>query len=118
MHALEERWRESAELVADDAAVRNATEAMDLASALIKVSRILPAKELSYQLQTPLLHSSTALEVRFQRLMSWDERVMVRQSGNARLCVLAAGLLSLLTIAYTYGACLTALHDFTEWLVR
>ena len=42
MSALETAWSEAAEMSADDAAVSNTREALDLASALIKLSRFAP----------------------------------------------------------------------------
>ena len=39
MGSIESAWREAAELAADDAAVTNRQEALDLAAALIKLSR-------------------------------------------------------------------------------
>ena len=39
MNGLEKSWRGAAELAADDAAVQNRQEALDLAAALIKLSR-------------------------------------------------------------------------------
>jgi Zn-dependent protease with chaperone function len=66
---IEERWALSCELAADRAAVKNGADACDLASALVKVSR------LGYA-QTPLATNFAAanpaiLETRVQQLISW-----------------------------------------------
>src|SRR5262249_22093154 len=71
MTDLESTWAQETEMAADDAAVSNVRDALDLAAALIKVSR-LGAIESSGELTTALLHSSTALSTRVQRLVSWN----------------------------------------------
>jgi Zn-dependent protease with chaperone function len=117
MTGLESAWSEQAELAADDAAVSCVKEALDLAAALIKVSRLgtLPPET---TLTTGLLHSSTALETRVQRLVSWEQ--ISRAPADAkrgRYAFLSFGGTVLLIVA-TYGSVLTGLHTVTEWLVR
>ena len=111
---LEDAWAEQAELAADDAAVSNPMEALDLAAALIKVSR------LDFQaigLTTGLLHSSTALRLRVQRLSAWKRIRLARTSLLNRLLLFPAAAIFLATIV-TYGSALSGLHALTEWLVR
>ena len=69
---LEDAWSEQTEMAADDAAVSSFPDALDLAAALIKVSR-LGAIEPPGELTMALLHSSTALKARVQRLVAWDK---------------------------------------------
>ena len=44
MAKLESAWSEAAELAADDAAVSNLNDAVDLAAALVKLSRLVPVE--------------------------------------------------------------------------
>ena len=44
MAELESAWREATEMAADDGAVSSASEALDLAAAVIKLSRLAPLK--------------------------------------------------------------------------
>jgi Zn-dependent protease with chaperone function len=117
MAALERAWSEQSELAADDAAVLCAGDALDLAGALIKVSR-LGTSQPQTALTTGLLHSSTALETRVQRLVSWKKGPVSttgkRYWGYALPCL--GGTFFLLVA--TYGSVLTGLHQLTEWLVR
>src|SRR5208337_5594063 len=69
--ALEAAWSDQTELAADDAAVSSINEALDLASALIKVSR-LGSSTAAPEISTALLHSSTALGTRVRRLFAWS----------------------------------------------
>ena len=116
--ALESAWSDAAEMSADDAAVSNSREALDLASALIKLSRFGPPQK-SAVLATGLAHTSgSALNARIARLVSWDESHLCRSSGS----LLKYGVLALLGTAVcviaTYGVVLGDMHEMTEWLVR
>jgi Zn-dependent protease with chaperone function len=117
MAGLEAGWSEAAEMAADDAAVSNGCEALDLASALIKLSRFAPVH--SATLTTGLVEdSSSGLNARIARLVSWEER-RATSSRSSFLWYLAptlvAGVLTMLTM---YGGVLSRVHDLTEWLVR
>ena len=116
MAQLEREWSEQAELAADDAAVSSRNEALDLAAALIKVSRLNAAP--SAALTTGLLHSSTALHLRVQRLFSWSENQNASLSGGGRWCVALFAAATFTLIVTTYGSTLSQLHSVTEWLVR
>ena len=112
MSALERAWAEQSELAADDEAVRSPQDALDLASALIKVSRLAQPQA---ALTSGLLHSSTALEVRIQRLVSWESQAAPRgKSWHYVLPPLAAATV----LIATYRPALNSLHQITEWLVR
>lgn len=117
MAGLERAWSEQAELAADDAAVANFDDALDLASALIKVSRLGGAQPYP-ALTTALLHSSTALHLRVQRLFSWSHHHVSSRSGRGKLFGLLSAAATLVVVVTTYSSALTQLHAVTEWLVR
>ena len=91
MAELEHAWSEETEMAADDAAVSSFHDALDLAAALIKVSRLGPV-EFSGELTMALLHSSTALSARVHRLVAWDQatkatkpwKMVLRCAGGSR----------------------------------
>src|SRR5258708_22632460 len=56
MIGLEEVWLEATEMAADDSAVSSVGEALDLAAALIKLSRV-GAPEIAADLTAPLMHT-------------------------------------------------------------
>ena len=116
MTALEHAWSEQSELAADDAAVACIGDALDLAAALIKVSRLAPAQPTA-ELATGLLHSSTALSVRIQRLFLWEARPSPARSWNFWYALPPAAATGLV-VATTYSSALAQLHVLTEWLVR
>src|SRR5205814_4200834 len=70
MHAVEHAWSEVAEMAADADAVSSVRDALDLAAALIKLSRLAPVQP-SAQLATALLPSPDPLTVRVERLFTW-----------------------------------------------
>jgi hypothetical protein len=116
MADLEQAWSEETEMAADDAAVSSFPDALDLAAALIKVSRLGPM-ESSGELTMALLHSSTALSARVHRLVVWDkpEKPPTRRRW---LYALPAGAAMLIGMVMTYGSVLNQMHAVTEWLVR
>jgi len=116
MAGLEHAWSEETEMAADDAAVSSVHDALDLATALIKVSRLGPM-ESSGELTTALLHSSTALSARVHRLVSWDKRPQP-QTRPGWSYALPAGAAIIIGVVTTYGSVLTQMHALTEWLVR
>jgi Zn-dependent protease with chaperone function len=115
MADLERAWSEQTEMAADDAAVSSFQDALDLAAALIKVSRLGPT-ESSSELTMALLHSSTALSARVQRLVKWEKRQkpQPRSVWWYALPVMA----TLAGVVMAYGSALTQMHVVTEWLVR
>lgn len=117
MAPLEAAWSEAAEMAADDAAVSDRGEALDLASALIKLSRLAPVQTAT--LTTGLVESSaSALNARIERLVSWEER-SVPSARNRLPWYLAPALGgSILGMVMMYGVALSRVHDLTEWLVR
>jgi Zn-dependent protease with chaperone function len=117
MSPLETAWLEATEMAADDAAVASAQEALDLATALIKLSRLAPI-ESPVDLTAALVHSpASAVNARVEHLLAWsDERCVSRQhtSWYGKFAILATAA----TFAITYGQLLVRVHIATEWLVK
>jgi len=119
MLGLESAWGDAEEMAADDAAVTSVSDALDLASALIKLSRLAPLHP-SAALTTALLNNSTAsVNMRVARLVAWDET----QAREGRPHIFswyakAAVVGTTLSLLITYGAALRDLHALTELLVR
>jgi beta-lactamase regulating signal transducer with metallopeptidase domain len=116
MSSLEFAWLEATEMAADDAAVSNAAEALDLASALIKLSRFsLPNPPV--ELTAALVHSPASLvDARVKRLIAWKQR----SRANRRFVTaygMAAGVIAL-SLFFFYGQLLVQVHAATEWLMR
>jgi len=116
MADLEHAWSEETEMAADDAAVSSYRDALDLAAALIKISRLGPM-ESSGELTMALLHSSTALSARVHRLVAWNKAQKPLNSGRWVYGVSAATAAAI-GVVTTYGALLNQMHAVTEWLVR
>jgi beta-lactamase regulating signal transducer with metallopeptidase domain len=118
MSALETEWSEATEMAADDAAVSNNAEALDLAAALIKISRI-ASPQASPTLTTALVPSvNSALNARIERLVTWEQH---RPAENVRFeswYVASALLAATFCVVVSYGALLTRMHQMTEWLVK
>jgi Zn-dependent protease with chaperone function len=115
MADLEHAWSEETEMAADDAAVSNFHDALDLAAALIKVSRLGPIEPVG-ELTTALLHSSTALSARVQRLVAWDKARKPQPDQRWQYVVPAA--VTVFAVIANYSLVLTRMHAVTEWLVR
>jgi len=117
MAELECAWREATEMAADDAAVSSASEALDLAAAVIKLSRLAPL-EPAAELTTALVHSpAESVNARVERLLAWTEPRpgrAKRYSWGYAVCAVAA----VVTLALTYSGLLVRVHAATEWLVR
>lgn len=114
MSGLERAWREAAELAADDRAVTNRQEALDLASALIKLSRScqqLPSSVFA----TGLVSGSSSINLRVARLLKW--RMAGQPSRQSWLWALPVLLAVIVGIVGNYGAALVLTHRLTELLV-
>jgi Zn-dependent protease with chaperone function len=127
MGGLETAWFEATEMAADDAAVSNAGEALDLAAALIKLSRLSPLEpgsvEAAADFSAGLVHSpASAMNERVERLVAWsDERRVPLQKRSGRYglaCGMGAALATVALFAVTYSQLLARVHTATEWLVR
>ncbi len=114
MGGLESAWREAAELAADDAAARSRQDALDLAAALIKLSR--SSKQWSEPaLASALVSGSSSISLRVKRLIEWP-------MNPARLqriwpWTLLATFTLTVAVANNYGAALVLTHRLTELLV-
>ena len=118
MSALETAWSEAAEMSADDAAVSNTREALDLASALIKLSRFAPTHP-DAVLTTGLAQSAgSVLNARIARLMAWNETRSSKPTRSFLTFGVLAFLGATLGVMATYGVALSDMHKVTEWLVR
>jgi Zn-dependent protease with chaperone function len=118
MAGLETAWLEATEMSADDAAVSNAGEALDLAAALIKVSRLGPP-ESHAELTAALVHSrASVMNVRVKRLIAWNESRLVAASGYSLWYGLGAAIAVAAAFSVTYSQLLLRVHTATEWLVR
>lgn len=118
MTALEAAWSDAGEMAADDAAVANEGDALDLASALIKLSRlgIMPAVA---PLTVGLVQGSQAsLNSRVERLLRWQEARALDVFPKLPRIAIASGLATGLALAASYGTVLAGMHEVTEWLVR
>jgi len=115
MAKLESAWAQAAELAADDAAVSNQSDALNLAAALVKLSRLLLVK-------SPPVCSmgfvAGSVSQRVTRLLAWDEASKARRVRIRTwfLIPLAVAVSLLVTIAH--GPVLARTHAVTEWIVR
>jgi Zn-dependent protease with chaperone function len=117
MRGLEAAWLEASEMAADDAAVSSTADALDLAAALLKLSR-LKADEPSPDLTAALVHGHAAIiNARVKRLISWPEKPEASRDFSAR-SILGVVLPILALFAITYGSLLVDVHRATEWLIR
>ncbi len=118
MSALELTWLEATEMAADDAAVSSAGEALDLAAALIKLSKLSPA-EPPVDLTAALLHSSAStMNARVERLVAWSDARLVPARKHSSWYGTTAALATVAVFAVTYSQLLVQVHTATEWLVR
>jgi beta-lactamase regulating signal transducer with metallopeptidase domain len=118
MAQLEAAWREATEMAADDAAVSSASEALDLAAAVIKLSRLAPM-DLPAELTTALVHSpAQSVNARVERLIAWTKPMRNPAEKYWLGYTLCATLAVCATMAVTYSELLVRVHAATEWLVR
>jgi Zn-dependent protease with chaperone function len=117
MRQLEVTWLEATEMAADDAAVSDIGEALDLAAALIKLCR-LGAMGSSAELIMSLVHSPVSLvNERVERLIHWSPQPDLER-GHSSWYAVAMGLAFLAVVGLSYGQLLMVVHAATEWLVR
>jgi len=115
---LESAWSEAEEMTADDAAVTNARDAVELASALIKLSR-LAQLQATAPLTTPLAsRAATSINGRVQRLMDWKQDQSSAPAPGAAWYSWGSLAGLALTVLPKYGAILRGMHNLTEWMVR
>jgi len=113
---LENAWHEAAELAADDGAVASLPEALDLAAALIKLSRLLPVHG-TPNFTMALVGASGSVSGRVARLLAWSDAQ--DHSAPTRWTYLLPSLLAtMLCAAALYEPVLAQTHKVSEWLVR
>ena len=118
MAELESAWRETTEMAADDAAVSSASEALDLAAAVIKLSRLAPLHAPA-ELTTALVHSpAESVNARVERLIAWTEPRPTPANGYSLRYALCFAAVLVVTLAVTYSELLVRVHAASEWLVR
>jgi hypothetical protein len=116
MASLENAWQEAAELAADDGAVASICDALDLATALIKLSRLMPVQG-TPAFTMALVNGSGSVRGRVERLLAWDES-KARPIQTRWRYALPPLLATILCAVAVYGDVLTQTHRITEWLVR
>ena len=118
MGGLEAAWLEATEMAADEAAVSSAGEALDLAAALIKLSRLGPL-EPAADLTAALVHSpAEVMNARVERLLAWSNDRCAPLQTRSPWYGLTLALATLAVFAVSYSQLLVHLHTATEWLVR
>ena len=115
MKKLDAAWAEAVEFAADERAVHSKREALDLASALVKISALSTPAGKPEALVTNFVGGSTSMARRVERLASWEQ-----ERGESRLLIYPVlGIAATGTVLMlSYGAILTRLHSFTEILFR
>lgn len=118
MHGLERAWLESAEMAADEAAVFCADEALELASALIKLSRPNQAPP-AVDLTAALVHTPASfMNARVDRLTAWSDGQRSQRQSRSLWFGVGAAIASFALLAASYSQLLISIHAATEWLVR
>jgi Zn-dependent protease with chaperone function len=115
MGPLERAWQEAAELAADESAVSSSDDALNLASALLKLCRLAPIQT-PPALTTGLVELTALVHVRVQRLLTWNDETF--QPKKTRW---PWSLLLLVPVGYgicSYGHVLLLTHQFTEWFIH
>jgi Zn-dependent protease with chaperone function len=120
MSHLERAWSHAAELAADDAAVSSEANATDLASALVKLSRIAPVEP------APICTTgfvSGSISDRVSRLLAWNTESGAIASGTngfakSRIWLVIPFAAAFFCVGVTYGQVLSFTHELTEWLVH
>jgi Zn-dependent protease with chaperone function len=115
MAKLESAWSQAAELAADDAAVSSQRDALDLAAALVKLSRLVPVTA------PPVCSAgfvAGSVSQRIERLLAWDEASKSRRVHIRTWFVIPFAVAVSLLVSVAHGPVLAFTHEVTEWLVR
>ena len=112
---LEAAWSHAAELAADDAAVTNMNDAVDLAAALVKLSRLVPV-DVPPVCTVGFLTGS--LRARVARLLAWHDSQDMQRQSFPTWAALPGVVLGVFFVGVNYGTLLAITHEATEWLVR
>jgi Zn-dependent protease with chaperone function len=113
MAKLESAWSEASELAADDAAVSNPCDAVDLAAALVKLSRLVPV-------EAPPVCTvgfvTDSLSQRVASLLAWDEASKARRVHVRAWFIIPPLVAASLLVSVAYGPVLALTHEVTEWI--
>ena len=112
---LETAWSQAAELAADDAAVSSMNDALDLAAALVKLSRLVPVEAAP---TCTVGFVTGSIRTRIARLLAWEEGSQARQRRIPRWLAIPPIALTIVGVFVAYGPVLVFTHELTEWLVR
>jgi Zn-dependent protease with chaperone function len=115
MAKLESAWSKASELAADDAAVSSLRDAVDLAAALIKLSRLVPVEAVPV---CAVGFVTSSLSERVERLLLWDEASKARRVRIRTWFVVPFAVATSLFVSIAYTPVLVLTHEATEWLVR
>ncbi len=115
MTSLEVAWSQTAELAADAAAILNVNDALNLAAALVKLSRLVPVTAAP---ACTVGFVAGSLNDRVNRLLAWDESRKPSRMHISRWAVLPPMLVAVFCAFVNYGPLLSMTHEATEWLVR
>jgi Zn-dependent protease with chaperone function len=117
MQGLEATWMQASEIAADDAAVSCVADALDLAAALIKLSKLKVAAS-APELSVALVHGPASMvNARVERLVSWSKQPEL-QPNFSKVKIVALLIPALAGLAISYSSLLVHVHEATEWLVR
>jgi Zn-dependent protease with chaperone function len=114
MSQLEMAWAEGSELAADDAAVSSADDAVDLAAALVKLSRLVPVRAVPI-CTVGFVTGSVGLRV--ARLLEWG-KTRENRSRIPRWVPVSMLVATAIILVATYSPALVVTHEITEFLVR
>ena len=112
---MEAAWSQAAELAADDAAVSKLSDALDLAAALVKLSRLVPVEAAP---ACTVGFVTGSIRERITRLLAWDESGNLRRRRIPRWIAIPPVVVAVVCAFITYGPVLAITHEMTEWLVR
>jgi hypothetical protein len=112
MASLERAWLEMAEFAADAEAVSNPREALDLAAASLKLTKVLPVQR-PPAFTTGLISLAGLAKLRVERLLHWQERSSRGVPGQP-WCLLSLLLVTVSCTGAYYGEALR----FTHWITK
>jgi hypothetical protein len=115
MAKLESAWSQAAELAADDAAVSSPCDAVDLAAALVKLSRLVPVEAAPV---CTMGFVAGSVSQRVARLLAWDEASIARRVRIRTWFVIPFAVAASLLVSIAYGPVLAFTHEVTERIVR
>ena len=116
MASLDRAWRTAAEFAADRAAVTSPVEALDLASALIKLSRLAPFPH-APAFTSGIVNVECLAKLRIERLVNWSGHAPGPAFLPWRFFLFSSFLFLPYALTY-YGQALQLTHRFTERFIH